>query len=446
MVVKARRTVCIPLELNGNAIDSLHATRDPYQTCQNRTIEYCWPDHPKRPDDLCTSKGDAEAALYHPLREHTDGLHANLVQKAIKDAVSAVSACKSNWKGGRRVSKPSFENRRDAEWAMRYDKRAATYSRYKVSLATVDGRVEGRYVLPAELKGTPYATYVLNRRWSFSTSTLVYDGERFWLHASMQRTYTTTPTPPTPTNIDEGDLEAQEDAIRILGVDRNVKGSLAVTSTGGFYGNADALNDYRARQEALRGELQQAGTHAAHERLKARRGREWRHYDDLVHRVANAIVDDALKVEATHVVFEALTDIRSRISNLPKFQQWLFSKLYETVEYKLEPYGVVVDTVNPAYTSQMCSRTDCNCVSKRNRDGKDFECVECGYAVDADYNAARNIGLRYLEKQHPASHTRSSGWATSQLALMSGTLTPAGTFVGRDWASTGKPTTSVAGH
>ncbi|GGL44860.1 transposase [Halarchaeum grantii] len=445
MVVKARRTVRIPLRLSEDDRDSLHATHAPYQDCQNETVDYCWPDRPKRPGDLSTSKGDAEAALYYPLREQTDDLHSNLVQKAIKDAVSAVNSCQSNWTAGRRVSKPHFGDGREAEWTMHYDKRAATYSRYKVSLATVDGRVEARYVLPAELEGTPYSTYVLDHRWSFATSTLVYDGERFWLHASMHRSYTTVPTPTIFVDADV-DLETPEDTIRVLGVDRNVEGSLAVTSTGGFYGNADALNDYRARQEALRGELQQTGTHAAHERIRTRRGQEWRHYDDLVHRVANAVVQDALRVEATHVVFENLTDIRKRISNLPKFQQWLFSKLSDYVEYKLEPYGVEVDTVNPAYTSQGCSRPDCECVSEHNRQDKTFECVECGYAVDADYNAARNIGLRYLEEHSPASHTRSSGWVTSQLALMSGTLTPAGTFVGRNWESTDKPTTSVVGH
>ena len=73
---------------------------------------------------------------------------------------------------------------------MTYDKRAATYHRYKVSLATVNGRVQARYVLPRKLEATPYARYVLDRRWRFSTSKLVYDGDRFWLHAVIKRHYT----------------------------------------------------------------------------------------------------------------------------------------------------------------------------------------------------------------------------------------------------------------
>ena len=111
------------------------------------------------------------------------------------------------------------------------------------------------------------------------------------------------------------------------------------------------------------------------------------------------------------------------------------------LRYKLERYGVTVDTTKPAYTSQGCSRTDCDCVDEDNRDGKHFECLECGYTVNSDYNAAKNVGFRYLSEElsSPASHTCSSGQATSQLALMSGTLSPTGEFAEHDWVSTDKP-------
>ena len=82
-MVEATRTVRIPLIVPADRRDDLHQTRPKYQHCQNKTVEYCWPTTPKQPDDLITNKGDAEAALYDQLREETDGLHANLVQKAI---------------------------------------------------------------------------------------------------------------------------------------------------------------------------------------------------------------------------------------------------------------------------------------------------------------------------------------------------------------------------
>jgi len=436
MSVKARRTVRIPLDVDEEDAVRLHATHLPYLHCQQRAVDYCWPDQPKQPDDLVTEKGEVEDALYDDLREETCGLHANLVQKAIKDAVSAVSSCKTHWERGDRISKPEFTVA-DGTYSRTYDKRAATYSKYKTSLATVDGRVKCRYELPRELAGTPYHDYILDQRWSFTTSNLVYDGERFWLHTSVKRTYTES--------LIESSDTPDGDCTRVLGVDLNVDGHTAVTSVGGFHGNADASNHRRQRFEALRGELQETGTRSAHLRLGERRGVEWRYYDQYCHDVANAVVGDAVCVSASHVVFEDLTRIQKRISNLPKFQQWMFDRIQQYVEYKLEEYGIAVEYVDSEYTSQCCSRTDCRHVDGDSRRWKRFHCVECGYEVNADYNAAKNIALRFLIENVPASRTRSSGRATRQLALVSGTLTPAGEFVGKEWESTDKPTASAVG-
>jgi len=438
-MVEANRTVVIPLNVPEEYKGDFHHTITPYAYCQQETVEHCWPDNPKQPSKLETSKQAAENALYDRLRDETDEqLNANLVQKAIKDATAAISSCKTSWENGDRISKPDFYDRDYAGYTMTYDKRAATYNRYEATFSTVNGTVTCRYELPRELAGTPYAEYVLDRRWSFSTSKLVFDRERFWLHAVMKRQFGDDTVYAPKTN---GSDTHNEDTHRVLGVDLNVDGATAVTSTGHFYGNADALNAYRDDQERLRGELQQTGTRSAHLRFQERRGTEWRYYDQYAHYVANSIKQEALRVRATHVAFEDLTRIRKRISNLPKFQQWLFKKVRKYTEYKLERYGVPVDTVKPKYTSQRCSHTECDCVDEDNRDGKHFECIECGYTLNSDYNAAKNIGFRYLsdEVASPASHKCSSGQAARQLALLSGTLTPSGTFAEHEWVSTDKP-------
>ena len=439
-MVEANRTVVIPLKVPEGSRSDFHQTILPYAYCQQEAVDHCWPDTPTRPDDLQTSKRDAESALYDRLREDTDELlNANLVQKAIKDATAAIGSCKTSWENGDRISKPDLYDRELPGYTMTYDKRAATYSRYEATFSTLTGTVTCRYELPAEIEGTPYGEYVLDRRWSFSTSKLVFDGEQFWLHAVMQRRFGDDPVY-APTSDDSGS-DTHEDTHRVLGVDLNVDGATAVTSTGQFYGNADALNAYRTEQEQLRGELQQTGTRSAHLRFQQRRGVEWRYYDQYAHHVANSIKQEALRVRATHVAFEELTRIRKRISNLPKFQHWLFNKVQKYTAYKLERYGVTVETINPADTSRACSRTDCDCVDEDNRDGKHFECLACGYTVNADYNAAKNIGFRYLSDNlsNPAGRTRSSGQATSQLALVSGTLSPIGDFAEHEWVSTDKP-------
>ncbi len=47
--------------------------------------------------------------------------------------------------------------------------------------------------------------------------------------------------------------------------------------------------------------------------------------------------------------------------------------------------------VSPRYTSQMCSR--CSHTEKANRKGAWFKCGRCGFQLNADLNASRNIGV-----------------------------------------------------
>jgi hypothetical protein len=61
---------------------------------------------------------------------------------------------------------------------------------------------------------------------------------------------------------------------------------------------------------------------------------------------------------------------------------------------KLDEPGIRYRSVQPAYTSQECSR--CGCVDENNRRSQAaFQCVNCGYAENADVNAARNIAKRF---------------------------------------------------
>lgn len=63
-------------------------------------------------------------------------------------------------------------------------------------------------------------------------------------------------------------------------------------------------------------------------------------------------------------------------------------------------HGITVTRVNPAYTSQECSR--CGYVSKTNRPTRqDFRCTCCGHRQNADINASHNILAR---------RSREDGW------------------------------------
>jgi len=71
------------------------------------------------------------------------------------------------------------------------------------------------------------------------------------------------------------------------------------------------------------------------------------------------------------------------------------------LEFKAEEAEVQIIKVPPAYTSLECS--ECGHVDKNSRRNQaEFECTECGYAYNADYNAAKNIlskGVKLLEEE-----------------------------------------------
>ncbi|MFP8954177.1 RNA-guided endonuclease InsQ/TnpB family protein [Natrialbaceae archaeon A-arb3/5] len=429
MAWEITRTVRVRLDVPEDRKDDLHATNTTFQYCANRTAEWAW----RYPEDNCvTSKNEAENAIYDDLREETDYLHANLVQKAIKRATDDIENCVDRLAEEESTSQPEYNT-----FSIVYDKRAATYYRDKVSLATVNGRVECEYDLPDDPEGTPHGEFLLNEDYDFSTSTVHYDSEtdEFYLHAAMKR------------EIDASSPEKAEHS-NVLGVDCNVDDHIAVTSTGNFIGNADYLNHQRHEFEKRRASLQQTGTRSAHltyQRIGDRFGR-WS--KDSFHQCSNAIVAEAQRHGCTHIAFENLKQIRDRISDDKKFQQWAFRELQEQTANKAEMAGIAVEKVEPSYTSQQCSK--CGCTLERNRDGQHFACLDCSYTANADYNAAKNVARKLALKLQRGQKSPAGG-AFCQYALKSGTMTVSATevasdtFVSAERESTDKPTASAVG-
>ena len=98
------------------------------------------------------------------------------------------------------------------------------------------------------------------------------------------------------------------------------------------------------------------------------------------------------------MALEDLTQIRERIRGkrtVGKRQRrvlhsWAFRQLRTFIAYKAALAGVPVVLVNPAYTSQTCSRCG-HCEQANRKSQARFLCVACGYACHADLNAAENI-------------------------------------------------------
>ena len=82
---------------------------------------------------------------------------------------------------------------------------------------------------------------------------------------------------------------------------------------------------------------------------------------------------------------------------------WSYAELQRQIQYKAQWEGLPVIYVNPAGTSRKCSR----CGSRMARipeENRHLTCQGCGFTVDRDVNATRNIlarGLRFGPFAHP---------------------------------------------
>ena len=403
--MEVRRTAVEKLAVSDEQHDALHRTAEQYLYCANRTAKFCWNDtsHTK----CKTNKRQVRDALYSDLREETE-LQAQLVQAAIRRGVEAINGVVERWKKGQRVSRPTFT----AE-TMDYDTRSATFYRNKTSLSTVEGRVELPFVLPSD-SPTPYERYALSEDYEFRQSTLRYDPvtDEFYLNISMRRC-----------DSDESEVSTNTEHQSVLGIDLGVN-SLAVASTGTFW-QGDDYDHWIREFEKRRGKMQQRGTQAAHNALLrlGKREEAWR--TQYIHTVANEIVTEAVEHDCDTIVFEELDGIRERLPHAKWHHIWAFRRLFEYVEYKAPERGVSVEQVAPGHTSQRCSRMDCGFTHDDNRDGEHFHCQKCGYEVNADYNAAKNIGLRHARKRRHrlrSSPTSGGGDAPVDVRVNGGTL------------------------
>jgi putative transposase len=178
-----------------------------------------------------------------------------------------------------------------------------------------------------------------------------------------------------------------------IGVDRNTTGHIVVLAnpdTGKVWKMGKKALYIHRKYTSMRKKLQREGKFGE---LKRAKDRESRIIKDLNHKVSRKIVEMAKEQNAA-LVFEDLDGIRQTKKQHRSFKyalhSWSFFQLQLFVEYKAKLLGVPVLYIDPAYTSQDCSR----CGVRGQRKGKDFKCPVCGHVDHADVNAAFNIALR----------------------------------------------------
>jgi putative transposase len=181
----------------------------------------------------------------------------------------------------------------------------------------------------------------------------------------------------------------------VIGVDRNSVGNIAVMAdpqTGHVrhmgFNPARTKLCWRGRKR----NLQRQGKRRLLSKLRRNHARRSTHQN---HVVSKTVVEYAKK-HSRAIALEKLSGVRakgSRIRSYAERNQWAFAQLDGFIRYKARLAGVPVVEVNPAYTSQECSR--CGHIHKPN--GKLFSCPACGHEDHRDSNASFVIAKRGLE-------------------------------------------------
>jgi len=115
--------------------------------------------------------------------------------------------------------------------------------------------------------------------------------------------------------------------------------------------------------------------------------------DRLINQEINQLINSD---DFRHIIIEDLKNVKHKSKFSKKFnnklQRWVYAYLVDKLERSCLENGILLSKVDPAYTSQTCSK--CGAIHKESRVGERFKCVACGMEMDADLNAAINISCR----------------------------------------------------
>lgn len=353
------RTICIKLGVDGHdAI--LAATQRAFNEAASWTAQVCW-------DEGITNTNTAHHRVYGETREQF-GLGAQLAVCARAKAIEAIKAVKAKHCD----TCPAFGPR----GSIRYD--ARTYrlmSLDRVSLNTLKGRVVCHLVL-----GARQHAMLIDPVWEVGGADLVWRRGIYYLHITQRRD-----APDTPEHAPEGG---------VLGLDLGIV-NLATDSEGEAF-SGTAVKKARQRYHTRRQRLQKVDTKNAKRRLRKNAGRERRFQKDVNHCISKALVKKAV-VSCKALALEDLSGIRKRVTVRHEHRyarhSWAFFQFRQFLSYKAAWAGVPLHLVDPRNTSRTCSA--CGHCEKANRKSQDsFLCQRCGFAANADINAAINISRK----------------------------------------------------
>ena len=348
--------------------------------------------------------------VYHMLRFEYPRLYSGNVASSLKNAYNDYDNAKDDIKE-RKISMLSYRSDAPIEIHNKVIKIYPNKQKYYVSIGVFSNDYQKEKNYPGthmdfelyHLGGSQLAIVqrCISGDYSIGESKLIYSAKkRCWF---LNLTYKFEPEAPTAL-----------DPERIMGVDLGIN---CVAYMGfnfcddRFYIGRSEVEAFRKRTEARKRDLQRQGKYCGDGRIghgyKTRNKpvlsisdaiRRFR--DTANHKYSRYIVQKALEYGCGTIQMEDLKDFHNLTSN--KFlRDWTYYDLRQKVEYKAREMGIDIKFVNPPYTSQRCSK--CGHIDSANRPKEEkgqayFECTECGFSTNADYNASLNLATKDIEK------------------------------------------------
>ncbi len=350
------RTVKVKLEIMP---ESLFSTIEAYTTAYNHVCKVGWDDND------CNG-----FSLHHKTYQQCKTwLPSQLSISARMKAAESLKSVRARRQKKLKVSCPKSK-----QSSIRYDANSYSvwFDKNLLSISTIDGRKKIEFKVPPN-----FCRY---RDWRRKSAELFIRGKKVFLAIVFDKEIT--------------DTQLTQETI---GIDRGIK-KIAVTSKNQFFGGGQVkkiVNRYRS----LRKKLQSKGTQSAKRHLRKLKSKENRFRRDVNHCVSKQIIE--LLSHGTTIVLEDLKGIRDTSKKFRKEQRywingWSFFQLESFLTYKAAEKGCLVDFVDARYTSQKCSV--CGHIERGNRVKQSlFKCKHCGFSLNADLNASRNICNNYKD-------------------------------------------------
>ncbi len=321
----------------------------------NAISEYAW-------SEQVFSKFKLQKVLYHQIKEEYS-LSAQVVIRCMAKVADAYKLDKK--------TERQFRN----HGAISYDARILKYYPKEVSIWTMGGRERIPFLT------RPHHARLL--KYQQGESDLVYRPPTkggigmFFLLATCE--------------VPEEDEEAVDS---VLGVDLGIV-EIATDGDGAHF-SGEVVEAKRLWYASRRAALQSVGTDSAKRRLKKLSGRERRFRRDINHQINKRLVEKA-KDTGCAIALEDLSGIRDRItvrkSQRARHHSWSFYQLRSFIEYKARRAGVPIILIDSRNTSRTCSACG-HCEKKNRKSQSEFLCRSCGHSMNADHNAALNIGAK----------------------------------------------------